>query len=103
MYFASSRGETVFNQILLDDFIVVKLVDKTPTRIKLPDWQRVLRGDVVAAGPGKLLYNGKRAKMACKVGDYVLFKATAGMDTQYAGESARMMRDVDVDCVLEGK
>jgi chaperonin GroES len=86
--------------ILLDDFLLVKLVDKTKMLLKLPDWQRVLRGDVVATGPGKLLYNGKRAKMACKVGDYVLFKPTAGMDSNFKGEAVRMLKDTDIDAVI---
>lgn len=92
-----------FNQTLLDDFVAIKLIDETPTRIKLPDWQRTLRGRVVAKGPGKLLYNGKRTKMACRIGNRVVFAATAGMDTSYAGEAMRLMRDSDVDCILVGK
>jgi chaperonin GroES len=92
-----------FQQTLLDDFVVVKMIDEIPSRIKLPDWQRTLRGRVVAKGPGRLLYNGKRTKMACRIGNRVVFAATAGMETSYAGESVRMMRDSDVDCVLVGK
>ena len=93
-----------FKQQLLDDFIVVALID-TPAnemRIKLPDWQRTLRGEVVATGPGRMLPMGDRAPMETKVGDVVTFAATAGMDSDFGvGRKVRMMRDVDVDSVEE--
>jgi chaperonin GroES len=90
-----------FRQQLLNDLIIVEVTDATPTRIKLPDWQRVLKGFVRGVGPGKLLNNGKRGPMECAVGDYVSFAATAGMDTAYSGTKVRMMKDSDVDAVLE--
>jgi chaperonin GroES len=90
-----------FNQKLLDDFVVVELQTEAPGRIKLPEWQRHLRGRIVAAGPGKMLYSGERAPMACAVGDLVSFVATAGMDTSYGGHNVRLMRDENVDAVLE--
>jgi chaperonin GroES len=90
-----------FSQRLLDDLIAVALLDKAEGVIKLPDWQRVLRGEVVAAGPGRMLEYGERAPMECKVGDIVSFAATAGMDSQYGvGKSIRLMRDTDVDAVI---
>lgn len=91
-----------FNQKLLDDFVVVALIDVPAgeMRIKLPDWQRTLRGEVVATGPGRMLPFGGRAPMETKVGDVVTFAATAGMDTDYGvGRKIRMMKDGDVDTV----
>jgi len=91
-----------FKQQLLDDFIVVALID-TPaneTRILRPDWQRYLRGEVTAAGPGRMLPFGGRAPMECKPGDIVTFAATAGMSTDYGvGRKILMMHDTDVDTV----
>jgi len=90
-----------FSQRLLDDLIAVELLDKAEGVIKLPDWQRVLRGEVVAAGPGRMLEYGERAPMECRVGDIVSFSATAGMDTEYGvGKKIRLMRDSDVDAVI---
>jgi chaperonin GroES len=90
-----------FSQRLLDDLIAVELLDKTDGMIKLPDWQRILRGEVVAVGPGRMLPLGERAPMECGVGDVVTFAATAGMDSQYGvGKSIRLMRDSDVDAVV---
>jgi co-chaperonin GroES (HSP10) len=89
-----------FSQRLLDDLIAVALLDKAEGVIKLPDWQRILRGEVVAAGPGRMLPLGERAPMECRVGDIVTFSATAGMDSDYGvGQKIRLMRDTDVDTV----
>jgi chaperonin GroES len=90
-----------FKQQLLNDLIVVQLIEQPPTRIKLPDWQRTLRGTVIAVGPGKMLYNGQRAPMMTQVGDTISFGAAVGMDTSYGGHvNIRMMKDGDVDFVL---
>ena len=89
---------------LLDDMIAVRL-DTEPAakgRIKLPDWQKYLRGTVVAAGPGAPTYAGGRKPMACQVGNLVSFPPTAGMDADLGvGSPIRLMRDEDVDCVWE--
>src|ERR1700733_1161154 len=90
-----------FSQRLLDDLIAVELLDKAEGVIKLPDWQRTLRGEVVAVGPGRMLEYGERAPMECRVGDTVYFPATAGIDSHYGvGKAIRLMRDTDVDAVV---
>jgi len=90
-----------FSQRLLDDLIAVELLDKAEGVIKLPDWQRVLRGEVVAVGPGRMLPLGERAPMECRIGDTVSFSATAGMAADYGvGKKVRLMRDTDVDGVV---
>jgi chaperonin GroES len=93
-----------FHQLLLDDMIAVALLGDSAAmgRIKLPDWQRYLRGTVIAVGPGKMLPYGDRAPMECKVGDTVTFSPTAGMASDYGvGKQVRLMRDPDVDSVEE--
>jgi chaperonin GroES len=91
-----------FSQRLLDDLIAVALQDKAEGRVLLPDWQRILRGEVVAVGPGRILPLGERAPMECRVGSQVSFSATAGMDTEYGvGKKIRLMRDIDVDAIWE--
>jgi chaperonin GroES len=90
-----------FTQLLLDDLIAVALLDKAEGRVLLPDWQRILRGEVVAVGPGRMLPLGERAPMECRVGDTVSFSATAGMDADYGvGKKVRLMKDTDVDAVI---
>lgn len=89
-----------FTQLLLDDLVAVALLDKAEGVIKLPDWQRVLRGEVVAVGPGRMLPLGERAPMECRVGDIVTFAATAGMDADFGvGKKIRLMKDTDVDTI----
>ena len=90
-----------FSQRLLDDLIAVALLDKAEGIIKLPDWQRILRGEVVAVGPGRMLPLGEYAPMETRVGDLVTFAATAGMDADFGvGKKVRLMRDTDVDAVI---
>jgi co-chaperonin GroES (HSP10) len=90
-----------FTQKLMNDLIAVALQDKVEGPILLPDWQRILRGEVVATGPGRMLPLGERAPMECSVGDVVTFAATAGMDSSYGvGKKIRIMRDEDVDAVI---
>lgn len=89
-----------FRQKLMNDLVAVALLDKAEGKVLLPDWQRILRGEVVAVGPGRMLPLGERAPMECSVGDLVTFAATAGMDSSYGiGKLIRIMRDSDIDCV----
>ena len=91
-------------QIPINDMVVIKMDEEHAAkgRIKLPDWQKYLKGTVIAAGPGKALYTGGRGPMECKVGDVVSFAPTAGMDGQYGLHlPIRRMRDTDVDCIWE--
>jgi chaperonin GroES len=93
-----------FKQQPLDDMIVVQMDSEHAAKgmIKLPDWQRYLKGTVLAVGPGVPLYTGGRGPMECKVGDRVTFAPTAGMDTEYGvGQKIRMMHDIDVDTIEE--
>jgi chaperonin GroES len=94
-----------FKEIPINDMIVVEMDETSASKgtIKLPDWQRYLRGTVLAVGPGRPLYTGGRGPMECRVGDKISFAPTTGMDIEYGkvGNSIRMMRDPDVDCIWE--
>lgn len=93
-----------FKQILIDDMIAVQLDSEHAAkgRIKLPDWQKYLRGTVIAVGPGKALYTGGRGPMAVAVGDKISFSPTAGMDTSYGvNQDIRLMREPDVEAIWE--
>ena len=70
-------------------------------RIRMPDWQRSLEGVVLAVGPGKPLIDGTHAPMNVKVGDRVTFGAAAGMESVVNGHMIRVMRESDIDMVLE--
>ncbi|MBI3829157.1 MAG: co-chaperone GroES [Planctomycetes bacterium] len=85
----------------LDDRIVVRRLDaeeKTAGGIVLPDTakEKPQRGEVIAAGPGKLLDTGKRAALEVKVGDTVLFGKYSGTEVKVSGEEVIIMRESDV-------
>ncbi len=47
-----------FSQRLMDDLIAVALLDKAEGVIKLPDWQRILRGSLPSEIPNRFLLWG---------------------------------------------
>ena len=61
---------------------VWKWKKKTAGGIYIPDSakEKPMKGEIVAAGPGKLDDSGNRAEMSVKEGDLVLFAKYAGME-----------------------
>lgn len=90
----------------LHDRLVIKRVDeeeKTASGIIIPDSakEKPLRGQVVAAGNGKVLEDGSVRPLDVKVGDEVLFSKYAGTEIKIDGEEHLMMREEDVLGVVE--
>ena len=90
----------------LDDRILVKRLEaeeKTVGGIVLPDTakEKPQKGEVVAAGPGKMLDSGKRAQLSVKVGDEVLFGKYSGTEVKVSGEEYLIMRESDVLARIE--
>lgn len=78
---------------LLEELIAVQPESKPPgIKIVLPDWSRTLRGTVIATWPG--------AKSVA-VGDVVGFTATTGMESVFDGKTIRIMRESDIDFVVD--
>jgi chaperonin GroES len=85
----------------LDDRVVVEPLEaeeKTAGGILLPDTakQKPQRGRVVATGPGKLLDDGKRAKMAVAKGDEVLYGRYSGTEVEVDRKELKIMRESDI-------
>src|SRR5712692_1600795 len=85
----------------LDDRVVVEPLEaeeKTAGGILLPDTakQRPQRGRVLAVGPGKLLDNGQRGKMAVAKGDEVLFTRYGGTDIEVDRKEIKILRESDI-------
>ena len=59
------------------------------------------RGEVVSAGSGKRLDNGKTAPMDVKAGDKVLFGKYSGSDVTVDGEELLVMREDEILAVIE--
>ncbi|MHC4206652.1 MAG: co-chaperone GroES [Planctomycetota bacterium] len=90
----------------LDDRIVIKqseAEEKTAGGIILPDaaQEKPQIGKVIAVGPGKLLDDGKRAKMSVKKKDEVIYGKYTGSDVEYDGDKYVILRESDVLGIVE--
>jgi len=90
----------------LSDRIIVKALsaeEKTAGGIVLPDSakEKPQQGEVLAAGPGKILDNGKTASMDIKVGDRVYYGKYSGTEVKLNGEEVVVLRQDDVLGIVE--
>ncbi|MFO0832083.1 MAG: co-chaperone GroES [Phycisphaerales bacterium] len=91
----------------LEDRILVKPLDpetKTASGLYLPETakERPMKGEVVAAGPGKRLENGKRGEMSVRVGDTVVFAKYAGTEVELKNVKHLIMRETELLGVIDG-
>ena len=89
----------------LHDRILVKRVEEKEVvqgGIIIPDTakEKPMEGEVVATGPGKMLEDGKRAKMDIKKGDRILFGKYSGTDIKVEDAEFVIMREDDVLAVI---
>ena len=85
----------------LGDRLVVKVVaeeEMTRGGIILPDSakEKPQQAEVLAAGPGRVLDNGKRQAIETKVGDHILFPKYSGTEIKVEGEEYLILRESDV-------
>ena len=90
----------------LHDRIIVKRMEEertSPGGIVIPDaaTEKPIKGEVVAAGNGKILENGTVRALDVKVGDHILFGKYSGTEVKVDGEEYLVMREEDVMAVLE--
>ncbi len=90
----------------LSDRVLVKRLEGdevTAGGIIIPDSakEKPMRGQVVAAGPGKSDDSGKTIKMSVKVKDLVLFNKYAGTEIKIDGEEHLVMREDDILAIIE--
>jgi chaperonin GroES len=90
----------------LYDRLVVKRIEEKETvmgGIIIPDSakEKPQEGEVVAAGKGKRLEDGKLIALDVKVGDRILFGKYSGSDIKLNGEEYLIMREDEVLGVLE--
>ena len=90
----------------LDDRIVIKqseAEEKTTGGIILPDTakEKPQIGTVIETGPGKLLDNGKRAKMSVKKKDQVIYAKYGGNEVEIDGEKYVILRESDIHGIVE--
>ncbi len=91
----------------LGDRLVVKPSEReemTKSGIVLPDTakEKPQEGTIVAAGPGRILDDGKRESMDVKTGDKVLYAKYAGTEFKIEGEDLLIVKQSDILAVVEG-
>jgi chaperonin GroES len=91
----------------LHDRVIIKRMEeerKSPGGIVIPDTaaEKPVRGEVMAAGKGKILENGSVRALDVKVGDKVLFGKYSGTEVKVNGEDLLVMREEDIMAVIEG-
>lgn len=89
----------------LADRIIIRPLEaeqKTAGGIIIPDAakEKPQRGEVVAAGPGKVADNGQKVEMSVKKGDTVLYGKYSGTEVQIDGSDYLIMRESDVLALL---
>lgn len=85
----------------LHDRILVRRMaeeEKTAGGLFIPDTakEKPQRGEIVAAGKGRVTEDGKVLPLEVKAGDKVLFSKYAGTEIKLSGEEYLMMREEDV-------
>lgn len=90
----------------LHDRLIIKRLEaetKTAGGILIPDTatEKPIKGQVIAAGKGKILENGQVRPLDVKTGDKVLFGKYSGTEVKVDGEELLMMREEDILAVIE--
>lgn len=85
----------------LHDRILVRRMaeeEKTAGGLFIPDTakEKPQKGEVVAAGKGRVLEDGKVLPLEVRVGDQILFSKYAGTELKLEGQEYLMMREEDV-------
>lgn len=90
---------------LHDRVIVRRMEEETTTAggIVIPDnaAEKPSRGEILAAGDGKISDAGTTRPLSVKVGDKVLFGKFAGTEVKVDGEELLVMREDDIVAVIE--
>ena len=90
----------------LGDRVVVQPTareEMTKSGIVLPDTakEKPQEGTVIAAGPGRILDDGKREAMDVKKGDKVLYAKYAGTEFKVEGEELLIVSQKDILAIVD--
>ena len=88
------------------DRVIIKRLEEEKMSaggIVIPDSaaEKPIRGEVIAAGNGKILEDGKVRPIAVKKGDKVLFGKYSGTEVKVDGQELLVMREEDLLAVIE--
>jgi chaperonin GroES len=89
----------------LHDRVIVKRIEEKETvkgGIIIPDSakEKPMEGEVIAAGPGKVMDDGKRAAMDVKAGDRILFGKYSGTEIKIDDKEYIIMREDEILAVI---
>jgi chaperonin GroES len=92
----------------LHDRVLLKRIEEKEAvkgGIIIPDTakEKPMEGEVISAGPGKIMEDGKRSPMDLKAGDRVLFGRYAGTEIKIDDEEYVIMREEEILAVLTKK
>ena len=90
----------------LGDRVVIQPTPReemTKSGIVLPDTakEKPQEGTIIAAGPGRILDDGKREPMDVKEGEKVLYAKYAGTEFKVEGEELLIVSQKDILAVVE--
>jgi len=91
----------------MQDRLLVRPVDeelKTASGIIVPDTatkEKPMRGEVIAAGPGKLTETGSRLPMDVKVGDKIVYGKYSGTEFKIDDEELLIIDQNDILAIFE--
>jgi chaperonin GroES len=90
----------------LHDRVIVRRLEeerKSAGGIVIPDSakEKPVQGEVIAAGTGKILEDGKVRPLDVKKGDKVLFGKYSGTEVKIGDEELLVMREEDIMGVVE--
>jgi len=90
----------------LHDRVLVKRIEEKEVvkgGIIIPDTakEKPMEGEVVAAGPGKVTDDGKRAALDVKAGDRILFGKYSGTEIKIDGQEYLIMREDEILAVVD--
>ena len=85
----------------LHDRVIIKRLEEEKVSaggIVIPDSaaEKPIRGEVIAAGNGRILEDGKVRPIAVKKGDKVLFGKYSGTEVKVDGQELLVMREEDM-------
>jgi chaperonin GroES len=89
----------------IGDKVVIKRLDEgdvTSGGVILPDTtqEALIKGEVMAVGPGTLLLSGSRGAMQCKIGDTVVFQKHGARKVELEGEEFLVIREPDLETII---
>ncbi|MCS5586695.1 MAG: co-chaperone GroES [Gammaproteobacteria bacterium] len=90
----------------LHDRVIVRRTEEektTASGLIIPDsaTEKPSKGEILAAGNGRINDNGNVLALDVKVGDQVLFGQFAGTEIKVDGETLLVMREDDIVAVVE--